>query len=169
MILVSRLIPNPYLIIGLKRRNMNQIEKALYLAYSYHDGQLDKGEHPYILHPIYVSMQFKSENERVVAILHDIIEDTEVTEKQLRIIGFSDAVVDAVVAITKREGEIYSDYIDRVSQNEIALRVKIEDMKHNLDVRRLANPDDIIYIKAKYDKWLPILEKRLALLDVESK
>lgn len=146
---------------------MNQLKNALYLAYCYHDGQFDKGGQPYILHPIYVSMKFNTENEKVVSILHDIIEDTDVTEKQLRIDGFCKEVVDAVAAITKVKNETYKDYLDRVSRNEIALRVKIEDMKHNLDERRVSNPDDISYIKAKYSKWLPILEKRLTLFDVK--
>jgi len=140
---------------------MNQIQMALYDAYKYHEDQFDKGGKPYILHPVYVSTKFKEPKLKIIALLHDIIEDTEATEFELRNKGYDKDIIEAIVAITKVPDETYAEYILRLSKNKSALMVKIEDMKHNSDETRVRNISDIQYSLDKYKKWLPILEEKL--------
>jgi len=112
-------------------------EKALKLARKAHDGQEDKGGQPYIYHLITVSDGVEGEIEKVVALLHDIVEDTDYTLEKLKTQGFSDEVVSAIDCLTKRKNEIYEDYLRRVSSNVHSTRVKIADLKHNMDTERL--------------------------------
>ena len=104
------------------------LEKAMILAAKGHMGQLDKGGHPYILHPIRVMLQCRTIEEKTVAMLHDLLEDTEYTEDDLRKEGFSEDVIAAVVCLTKTEGEEYTDYVERICQNKLAARVKLADL-----------------------------------------
>lgn len=139
----------------------SQLGRALLLSYRLHEGQLDKGGNPYILHPIYISTKFTSVNLKCIALLHDVVEDCDYTVDMLRRSNFDEEIVEAVDAISKRKGEVYADYIDRLSLNRMALTVKIEDMKHNSDTSRVRNPKEIERLTNKYYKWLPILERRL--------
>jgi GTP diphosphokinase / guanosine-3',5'-bis(diphosphate) 3'-diphosphatase len=120
-----------------KQRKRPTLDKAIILAAEYHIGQTDKIEEPYILHPIRVMLQMKTESARIVAVLHDIIEDTEMSADNLLFLGYPDKVVDAVVAITKQPGEKYLDYLGRVNANPIARKVKIADIKDNLSEDRI--------------------------------
>jgi len=110
-----------------------QYELALQIAGEAHCGQKDKNGADYILHPIYVSDMCESENAKIVALLHDVIEDTRVTLDDLRNEGFDEDVVLAVDCLTKRNGESNREYLSRVSKNEIATEVKFADIKHNID------------------------------------
>lgn len=89
-----------------------------------------------------MSNKLSGEKDKIVALLHDVIEDTDVTVNDLREAGFSDEVVLAVSVITKKADEDYEEYLNRVKQNPIALRVKIADMEHNSDISRIKNPTE---------------------------
>lgn len=114
------------------------LEKALRVAVNAHFGQEDKAGKPYILHPIRVSETCLSVDEKIVALLHDTIEDTNVTKQVLLEEGFPQYIVDAVNAMTKEDGEEYAEYIKRLSANPIASKVKINDIIDNLDASRLS-------------------------------
>lgn len=115
---------------------MSMIEEALEIALRGHRGQVDKGGQPYILHPIYVMNRMITEEEKVVALLHDVLEDTDVPLSELQE-KFPVRVVEAVVALTRREGETYRQFIERISVNELARVVKRQDLKHNMDPKRI--------------------------------
>ena len=113
------------------------LEKAMMLAAKGHMGQLDKGGHPYILHPTRVMLSCKTVEEKTVAMMHDLLEDTAYTEDDLREEGFPAEIIEAVVCLTKTEGEEYADYVERICQNKLAARVKLADLKDNMDLNRL--------------------------------
>ena len=113
------------------------ISKALKLCYEAHKEQKDKGGAPYYLHPIRVALCMETPSQKVVALLHDIVEDTEISLDYLRDCGFTETIIEAVEAITRRSGEPYNEYLCRVKKNELAREVKIEDLLDNLDLSRL--------------------------------
>lgn len=119
---------------------MATLEDAIALAALAHKGQQDKADAPYILHPIRVMLRVRSEEERMAAILHDVVEDSEHTLESLRAMGYPEAVVEAVECVTKREGESYEAFIERAATNPIARRVKIADLEDNLDLTRIKDP-----------------------------
>ena len=110
---------------------MATIEKALQIAAKAHEGQKDKEGQPYILHPLRAMMSVEGEEAQIVAILHDVIEDTSVTADDLRQAGFSEKVIDAVLCVTHRKDESYAEYVVRCKGNEIARRVKLADLEDN--------------------------------------
>jgi len=116
------------------------LTKAHKLATKYHRGQVDKAGKDYMIHLETVSQCCSGDNEivKVVALLHDILEDTCCTVEVLEACGFSNEVVEGVRAITKVDGEDYQMYLDRVKNNEVARVVKICDLKHNMDLSRLS-------------------------------
>lgn len=113
------------------------IEDAIVLATQSHRGQVDKAGAPYILHPLRVMLRLKGEADRIAAVLHDVIEDTRITEEFLREQGYREEVLRALDALTRREGESYADFIERVAGNPLARRVKLADLADNLDASRL--------------------------------
>lgn len=115
---------------------MSQAEKALEIATKAHFGQKDKAGQDYILHPITVASFMNTDEEKAVAYLHDVVEDTNVNFEDLRKI-FSPNIVEAIDAITKRKNETYEEYLKRVSMNKISRKVKVADMLHNMDLTRL--------------------------------
>lgn len=112
------------------------IEKALIIATKAHEGQKDKAGVPYILHPIRVSNRCRTDEERIVAILHDTIEDTDVTPDYLLSEGFPKNIVEAVLFVTRNDGESYEDFILRSKQNPIGRQIKIHDLEDNMDITR---------------------------------
>ena len=111
---------------------MATIEVALQIAAKANAGQTDKQEGvPYILHPLRVMMGVKGEDAQIVAILHDVVEDTHVTLADLRAAGFSEVVVDAVRLVTHEKSESYADYVVRCRANPIARQVKLSDLTDN--------------------------------------
>lgn len=114
-----------------------QFQIALELAVEKHKNQTDKAGNPYILHPLHVMENVKSKEGKIVAILHDIIEDTDVTEDYLLKMGLSKHIVDAVVALTRSGDKDYQEYIKDLSTNSLAKEVKIADLEHNMDLKRL--------------------------------
>lgn len=131
---------------------ISYLEKAICLAVEKHKGQTDKGGMPYILHPIYVMSKMETETEKTVAILHDVVEDTDTTFEDLRNIGFSEEIVNVLDCLTRRESEDYFDYIDRIKANNLAIKVKLADLEHNMDFRRIKDitDEDIIKRTRKY-------------------
>lgn len=114
-----------------------QFQIALELAVEKHKNQTDKAGNPYILHPLHVMENVNSKEGKIVAILHDIIEDTDVTEDYLLKIRLSKRIVDAVVALTRSEDMDYQEYIKNLSSNPLAKEVKLADLEHNMDLKRL--------------------------------
>lgn len=114
-----------------------QFQIALELAVEKHKNQTDKAGNPYILHPLHVMENVNSKEGKIVAILHDIIEDTDITEDYLLKIGLSKRIVDAVVALTRSKGMDYQEYIKNLSSNPLAKEVKLADLEHNMDLKRL--------------------------------
>ncbi|MBQ1292962.1 MAG: HD domain-containing protein [Clostridiales bacterium] len=132
--------------------------KALWIMLRVHWGQKDKSGKPYILHPLHVALRCRGRNERIVALLHDVIEDGDMTIPELRAEGFSQEVLDAVDALTHRKYVDYMTYIERVKENPIARAVKIKDLEHNMDIRRLKKiTDDDIKRLRKYLRAYEIL------------
>ena len=116
---------------------MPNLETALKIAVEAHHGQKDKYGAPYILHPLRVMARLNSDPEKIVAVLHDVVEDTDWTLDQLRKKGFSAEIVEAIDCVTKREGEAYEEFVKRSASNSLARRVKLADLEDNMDVRRL--------------------------------
>jgi guanosine-3',5'-bis(diphosphate) 3'-pyrophosphohydrolase len=137
---------------------MATLEKAIEIAARAHTGQVDKAGQPYILHPIQVMLRVQGEDARIAAVLHDVVEDSEVTIEHLRAEGFSDPVLNAVVALTKREGESRIDAAFRAAENEIARIVKLADNAENMDLNRIPNPTEKDHRRmVEYEKVREIL------------
>lgn len=113
------------------------LEKAISIAVQSHTGQTDKSGKPYILHVLRVMMKGKTNDERICGVLHDLVEDTDWTFEQLKEEGFPQHIIDALELVTKKEKEDYSDFIERISHNNLAIAVKLNDLEDNMDVSRL--------------------------------
>ena len=115
------------------------LAQMLHIATSAHHGQFDKGGAPYILHPLKVMHYIKSDDEELMcmALGHDVIEDTSVTYQDLRNSHISERVIDGIRALTKQPGQTYAEYKEGVFANPDAMRVKMADLRHNTDIRRL--------------------------------
>jgi (p)ppGpp synthase/HD superfamily hydrolase len=116
------------------------LERAIAIAAEAHAGQWDKAGNPYILHPLRVMLAVTATEERIVAALHDVVEDTPWTLEALRAEGFSNVVVAAVDAMTRRAGEDYFEFVRRAAAHPIARPVKIADLRDNMDMARIAAP-----------------------------
>jgi (p)ppGpp synthase/HD superfamily hydrolase len=113
------------------------LTEALIIAANAHKGQVDKGGEQYILHPIRVMTKCDTDEERIVALLHDVVEDTNITIDNLREYGFSEEVINAIDCLTRRPNESYDDFIMRVKTNELATKIKIFDIEDNMITKRL--------------------------------
>lgn len=113
------------------------LNKALDIAYKAHLGQTDKAGAPYKLHPTRVALHCQTEDEKIVALLHDVVEDTSMTLEELKAQGFSDEVLAALKCLTQIEDEDYQTFIQRVATNPLVVKVKIQDLKDNMDLSRL--------------------------------
>ena len=123
--------------------------KAMNLAYNAHHGQFDKGGVPYIFHPIHLAESMDDEISTCVALLHDTVEDTAVTLEELEE-SFPREIVEAVDLLTHREGVEYFDYVRAIRQNSIAVKVKLADLAHNGDPKRISNQGNAEKRRAKY-------------------
>jgi GTP diphosphokinase / guanosine-3',5'-bis(diphosphate) 3'-diphosphatase len=134
------------------------IDRAIALARQAHAQQVDKAGKPYIDHPLRVMAKMQTWQEKIVAVLHDAIEDSDLTLADLHHAGFPPEIVEAIAAITKNEGEDYETYLQRVLGNAIALKVKIADMTDNMDMSRIPHPTAKDWQRlAKYQQILPKL------------
>ena len=117
---------------------MSTLQRAIEIATEAHKGQYDKAGNDYIGHPLRVMEMGKTENEKIVGALHDVVEDTDWTFEALAAEGFSEEVIAALRCVTKlSENENYDDFIERVKKNPLAVAVKINDLSDNMDIRRL--------------------------------
>lgn len=134
---------------------MATLEKAIEIAVKAHAGQTDKAGRPYILHPLWLMHQFEDMDAMMVAVLHDAVEDSSLTLADLSGEGFLPRIVDAVDAITNREEESYEAYIQRVQAHPIALRVKLADLEHNMDIRRMTqiHQRDLARLEKYHKTW----------------
>lgn len=119
---------------------MSTLERAVAIAAVAHEGQRDKAGAPYILHPLRVMLSLETFEERVVGVLHDVLEDTTVTVESLRASGFSEEILTALEGVTKRPGESYEAFVLRAAANPIGRRVKLADLADNCDLSRLPDP-----------------------------
>ena len=117
---------------------MSSLQKAIEIATQAHAGQVDKAGNEYIGHPLRVMEMGRTEEEKIVGVLHDVVEDTDWTFERLEAEGFSKEVIDALRCVTKvSENESYDDFIERVKKNPLAVAVKLNDLSDNMDIRRL--------------------------------
>ena len=125
--------------------------KAIKLMYEAHKDQLDKSGIPYVFHPWHVAENMTDEKRCTVALLHDVVEDTEITIDKLKEYGFPIDVVEAIDTLTKKDNQDYAEYMRGIAENELALDVKIADLTHNMDKTR-SNGENVIP-KIKYELY----------------
>jgi len=135
-------------------------KKAINLIYEKHSGQFDKAGLPYVLHPIHVAESMDDETSTLVALLHDIVEDTDITVKDLIDLQFPLEVVETLKYLTYEDGVDYYKYIQNIGTNEIATKVKLADLKHNSDLSRLdvVTQRDVERVK-KYKRCIDYLSE----------
>ena len=128
-------------------------KKAIKLMFEKHKDQVDKSGMPYVFHPFHLAEQMDDEETTITALLHDIVEDTNTTFEDLRKLGFSDNVINALKLMTHDKNVDYFEYVKNISKNPIARKVKIKDLEHNMDTSRLdeVTDKDIERVK-KYKK-----------------
>ena len=134
------------------------LDLAIELAEKYHKGQFDKGGNPYINHPLAVMNRLSTTEEKIVGVLHDIVEDTEVTLENLREYGFPENIISGVDSVTRREGEPRAAFIYRAKLNELGRSVKVADLEENSDLSRIPHPTEKDYERVvKYKREVSIL------------
>ena len=136
--------------------------KALKLCFEAHKDQVDKGGSPYVFHPFHLAEQMTDEDSTVVALLHDVVEDTDYTFDDLLTLGFSERVVEALRLLTHDSSVSYMDYIAALKQHPIARAVKLADLIHNSDLTRLEpkSVDEKAYKRIKkYEQAIQILKQ----------
>lgn len=138
------------------------VSKALRLATAAHKGQVDKAGSDYIKHPITVAEFLDTEDEQTAALLHDTVEDTEVTFEDLKAEGFSGTVLHAVYCLTHKKGEAREAYLQRVAENPLAVKIKLADLAHNSDLSRLPAPTEKDFSRAeRYAKEIAFLKAHI--------
>ena len=115
------------------------LQDAIVLATKYHEGQVDKAGKPYISHPMRVMEKMMLEDEKIVAVLHDIVEDTTITLQDLKDRGYSDYIVNSIDCLSKRDGESYDKFVERTMTDTMASYVKLADLEDNMDLSRLSD------------------------------
>ena len=116
-----------------------KVKKAALIAYNAHKDQSDKGGYPYIMHPIHIAEQMETEDETIAALLHDVIEDTDIGFDYLKKEGFSDTVINCLKILTKDPNEDYMDYIRKIKKTGgMALKIKKADIAHNMIAERIS-------------------------------
>ncbi len=132
------------------------------IATDAHRGQKDKGGADYITHPVRVANGCVTNEEKIVALLHDVLEDTDINEEYLIKMGFPGFIVDAIKSVTRKSGEHYEDFIERCSLDPIGIKVKLEDLRDNMDVSRLKNLNEKDFERLKkYHKAYWYLKSKL--------
>ena len=135
-------------------------KKAIKLMFEAHKDQLDKGGLPYVFHPFHVAEQMTDEDTTVVALPHDVVEDTDYTLDDLRRLGFPETVLAALALLTHDDAEPYLDYVRRVRNNPVARAVKLADLRHNSDLSRLDAPNEAaLRRREKYLEAMRILSE----------
>ena len=138
---------------------MSTIERAVVIAAEAHAGQVDKAGAAYLLHPLRLMLQVETEDERIVAVLHDVVEDSDWTLEALRAEGFSEPVLAAIDSVTRRGGETYDAFVQRAGRDPIGRPVKLADLRDNCDLGRIPSPTDKDRSRvAKYERAIATLE-----------
>lgn len=136
----------------------NLTKKALKLCFEAHKNQVDKSGMPYVFHPFHLAEQMETEETTIVALLHDVIEDTNYTIDDIRKMGFPEIVIDALVLMTHDDSVPYMEYVKQIKKNSIAKAVKLADLKHNSDLSRLDVVDEKAVARAeKYRQAIELL------------
>ena len=138
------------------RTIMSTLENAIVLATTQHAGQLDKAGQPYILHPLRLMLQFSNPTLQIVAVLHDILEDTATTAEDLKELGFSTEIIQAIQALTKQTGESRLEAAKRTVLNPLATQVKYFDVLDNMNLARINNPTSRDF--ARFEEYKMVLE-----------
>lgn len=123
---------------------VSSLENAIRIALEAHKNQEDKAGESYILHPLRLMLKFEEDDLRIAAVLHDVVEDSAFDLDYLKKEGFSSIVLSVVEALTRRSGETYDAFIERLAGNDLAVRIKIEDLKDNMNltrIKRVTNAD----------------------------
>ena len=139
--------------------------KAMFVAYDAHNGQVDKAGVPYIYHPVHLAEQVNSEEACIVALLHDVVEDTNVTIEKLEEMSFPEECIVALKLLSHEKQQDYFEYIENLKTNRLARTVKLLDLNHNSDLSRLKSEPtekDLKRLK-KYHKSMQILQKQIEL------
>ena len=136
-----------------------QLDKAISIAVGSHSGQVNDKAEPYVLHPLRMMFKTIIIEEKIIAVLHDVIEKTTIDLEYLRSVGFSDRIVLAIDALSRRPEESYDKYIDRVRENKLATKVKIIDLDDNISSLNLGETEDI-----KSNKFLKYQKARNTLI-----
>jgi len=137
------------------------LERAIAIAVRAHAGQKDRYGAPYILHPLRLMCQVDSQEEKIIAVLHDVVEDTEWNFKDLAREGFSEQIIKALDCLTKREQEPYEKFVERSARNPLARRVKLADLEDNMDLRRTdrLKPKEV----ERFNKYVKAWQRLMAL------
>ena len=135
-------------------------KRAMMIAFDAHKEQTDKDGLPYFHHPLHLAEQMNTEDEVIVALLHDVVEDTDWTFDALEVEGFPLTVISALRLLTHDDGSDYAEYVRRIKTNPIAVNVKLADLRHNSDPSRLASlpPDTAERLQCKYSEAIKILD-----------
>lgn len=136
------------------------LEKAIEIAVKAHKGQKDKAGEVYILHPIRVMLKGKTPEAKICGILHDVLEDTDVTKEELRAEGFSDEIIETLDCVSRKSSESYEEFILRICKNPLAVQVKLADLEDNMDLSRIPSPGPKDFARLeKYKKAKEVLLK----------
>jgi (p)ppGpp synthase/HD superfamily hydrolase len=134
---------------------MSTLDNAIQIAADAHKGQKDKVGAPYILHSIRIMLKMDTAEEMMAAVLHDVVEDSDITIDYLKQKNFSDEIINAVLALTHQINETYEEFIDRASANPIAKKVKVADLEDNMNILRIKNltDKDMERLKKYHNAW----------------
>ncbi len=137
---------------------MSTLAKAIAIAAQAHIDQVDKAGQPYILHPLRMMQRLDNLAAQIVAILHDVVEDTPITLDDLRAAGFAAEIIAAVEAVTRREDESYEQFIERLQDNALARQVKLADLEDNMDLKRIntLTPTDLARVERYHRVWMQL-------------
>ena len=131
-------------------------KKALKLCFDSHKNQVDKTGLPYVFHPFHLAEQMNDEISTVCALLHDVVEDTDMTFEGLLNMGFPQVVIDVLMLLTHEDDVAYMDYVREIAKNPVAKKVKIADLLHNSDLSRLDVVDE--YALKRTEKYKAALD-----------
>lgn len=121
---------------------MPSLDDAISLALQAHRGKKDKAGGPYIFHPLRIMLRMETDTERNVAVLHDVVEDSKFTIQYLRDAGYPEEILEAIDYLTRRDGEEYNHFIERIKGNVLARKIKIADIEDNLNLGRIKDPKE---------------------------
>ena len=146
---------------------MSTLAKAIAIAAQAHVDQVDKAGQPYILHPLRMMQRLDHSDAQIVAILHDVVEDTPITLDDLQAAGFAVAIIAAVEAVTRRAEESYEQFIERLQDNVLARQVKLADLEDNMDLTRIRTltPADLARVERYHRAWIQLTQRANAAME----